>query len=94
MLPSRCLFRAVPLFAVMGRACGALSSSPTATYCRHHERLADELGQDALRSGRYPRRRNPREETPLVVETEPMVTIGKAISPAEIRPRLAQVTVE
>jgi hypothetical protein len=29
-----------------------------------------------------------------VVETEPMVTIGKAISPAEIRPRLAQVTVE
>lgn len=77
-----------------GRSCGALASSPTATYCRRHEALAAELGDEAVRTGRYPRRRKALDETPLAVETLPMVTNGTAISPAEIRPRLAQVTAE
>jgi hypothetical protein len=51
-----------------GRDCGALASSPSATYCRHHERLAAELGEDAVRTGRYPRRRNPRLETAISIE--------------------------
>lgn len=34
-----------------GRECAALASSPTATYCRHHEGLAAELGEIAVRSG-------------------------------------------
>lgn len=76
-----------------GRECGALASSPTATYCRHHEQLASELGDDAVRTGRYPRRRNPRLEAPVSIEetTTTAITSG-AITPAEVRPLLAQAT--
>jgi hypothetical protein len=83
-----------------GRDCGALASSPTAIFCRHHEELAAELGEEAVRAGNYPRRRRPREETPLVVEpipsaeTVPPKANGRVISPAEVRPRLAQVTAD
>ena len=68
-----------------GRECGALASSPTATYCRHHEQLASELGDDAVRTGRYPRRRNPRLEAPVSIEetTTTAITSG-AITPAEV----------
>jgi hypothetical protein len=81
-----------------GCQCGALAT-PTATYCRHHEQLVAELGKEAVKSGTYPRRRSPREETPLVVEPVPVVetvpvTNGTAISPAEVRPRLAQITAD
>jgi hypothetical protein len=70
-----------------------LASSPTATYCRHHERIAAELGGDAVRSGRYPRRRNSRVETPVTIEeTMATVTTNRAITPAEVRPLLAQAT--
>jgi hypothetical protein len=83
-----------------GRECGALASSPTATYCRRHEALAAELGDQAVQTGNYPRRRTPRVEMPLVIDViptatmEPVLTNGTAISPAEVRPRLAQVTAE
>jgi hypothetical protein len=68
-------------------------------YCRRHAELVEEHGEDAVRAGTYPRRRNPRVDTPLAVEATPTVetmatTNGTAISPAEIRPRLAQVTAE
>jgi hypothetical protein len=78
-----------------GRECGALASSPTATYCRHHERLAAELGEDAVRTGRYPRRRNPRVETPVTIE-EAMTTVitNAAVTPAEVRPLLARATAD
>src|SRR6188508_2356311 len=80
-----------------GRECGALASSPTATYCRRHEALAAEIGGAAVQAGNYPRHRTPREEIPLVAEGEPPTTKATtatvtAISPAEVRPRLAQVT--
>ena len=76
-----------------GRACGALASSPTASYCRHHERLAAELGDDAVRAGRYPRRRNARVETPVTIgEAMPTVGANGGITPAEVRPLLAKAT--
>ena len=77
-----------------GRECGALASSPTATFCRRHEQLVIEHGEQAVTSGRYPRRRKPRLDTALVVETEPRSSNGARITPAEIRPRLAQKTAE
>ena len=42
-----------------GQPCGALASSPDAVFCRHHERLVELHGEDAVREGRYPRQRNP-----------------------------------
>ena len=83
-----------------GRECGALASSPAATYCRRHEALAAELGDQAVRSGIYPRRRKPSEDAPLLIDpmptavTEPSITNGSTISPADVRPRLAQVTAD
>jgi hypothetical protein len=81
-----------------GRECGALASSPTATYCRRHEQLAAELGDDAVQTGSYPRRRRPREEMLLVVDetpaAQPVRTIDTAFTPSEVRLRLAQVTAE
>jgi hypothetical protein len=50
-----------------GQPCGALASSPDAVYCRHHERLVKLHGEDAIREGRYPRKRDPQSETPIVV---------------------------
>jgi hypothetical protein len=76
-----------------GRECGAPAASPSATYCRHHERLAAELGEDLIRAGRYPRRRNPHDATPVMIE-EAMTTAdthGEVI-PAEVRPLLAKAT--
>jgi hypothetical protein len=74
-----------------GQPCGALASSPDAIFCRHHEHLADVHGDDAVREGHYPRSRNPQVETQIVAETEsngrnPSV----AMSPADVRPALAQ----
>jgi hypothetical protein len=81
-----------------GQSCGALASSPTAVFCRHHEALATELGGEAVRAGSYPRRRTPREETLLVVETtetpETTPMTNGTITPAEVRPKIAQMTAE
>jgi hypothetical protein len=63
-----------------------------------HERVAAELGDDAVQTGSYARRRTPREEVLLVVDETPAAqtvpTIDSAITPSEVRPRLAQVTAE
>jgi hypothetical protein len=79
-------------------ACGALASSPSAIYCRRHEQLATELGEEVVQTGSYPRRRTPREEMLVVVDETPAAqtvpTIDTAITPSEVRPRLAQVTAE
>jgi hypothetical protein len=88
---------AVPRCAALrrdGRACGALASTPTGVFCRRHGQLAAELGEQGVQTGRYPRRRAPRDETPLVVETLPVITNGSAISPAEVRPQLSRMTAE
>ena len=74
-----------------GQPCGALATSPDATYCRHHERLAKVHGEDAVRQGRYPRKRDPQIETPVVVEIESNGGNGNVgPSPADVRPALAQ----
>ena len=53
-----------------GQPCGALACCLDAVYCPHHARLVETHGEDALREGRYPRKRNPQSETSVVVETE------------------------
>jgi len=67
-----------------GKACGALAATPTATFCRRHEQLAAEHGEQAVRTGSYPRRRVPRDETPLVMSRSPGTTSAstRARSPA------------
>jgi hypothetical protein len=75
-----------------GRACGALASSPTAVFCRHHERLVEKHGEDAVRAGRYPRRRTPRQTGRLEaqLDSDHAVNGSGAVTPAAIRPALAQ----
>jgi hypothetical protein len=73
-----------------GLPCGALASSPDATYCRHHERLLELHGEDAVRSGTYPKKRR-KAEVPVVVETETTGRNGHVlVTPAQVRPRLAE----
>jgi hypothetical protein len=66
-------------------------------FCPHHLDLVAEFGEEGLRTGSYgTRRRNP--ETPLVAEAMPAAANGNgngaAISPSEVRPRLAAMTAE
>jgi hypothetical protein len=77
-----------------GQPCGALVSSPDAVFCRHHEQLAEVHGEDAVREGRYPRSRSPQVETPIVAETESNGRNGTAMSPADVRPALAQTAAD
>jgi hypothetical protein len=74
-----------------GQPCSALASSPDAIYCRHHEQLVELHGDDAVRQGRYPRKRSPQTEIPVVVETEGNGGNRNVVmSPADVRPALAQ----
>jgi hypothetical protein len=78
-----------------GQPCGALASSPDAIFCRHHEQLAGVHGEDAVRDGCYPRSRNPQAEIPIAVQTETNGRNGSvALSPADVRPALAQVAAD
>jgi hypothetical protein len=82
-----------------GQKCTALAATPTAVFCRRHEQLAAVHGEEALRAGGYGRRRRKaRDETPLVTEAIAAASRGNAngaaISPNEIRPRLAAMTAE
>jgi hypothetical protein len=74
-----------------GRVCGTLAASPEATYCRRHEALIADFGEEAVREGRYPRKRVPATSAVAVVaEVEPTPTNANAtIDPAGIRPALA-----
>jgi hypothetical protein len=76
--------------------CGALASSPTAVFCRHHERLAKKHGEDTVRTGRYPRTRTPRTAAPLEAELESEYAANGsgAVNPAAIRPALAQAAAD
>ena len=74
-----------------GRVCGAVASSPEATFCLHHERLVEQHGEQAIKEGRYPRSRKPRTEEPVIVETEMTSSTGNGmVSPAGVRPALAE----
>ena len=73
-----------------GSACMALASSPTAEFCRHHERLVEAYGEDAVRTGTYPRKRNPKAETVVTVETQTNGRGTVRLTPSDVRPALAQ----
>jgi hypothetical protein len=74
-----------------GQPCGALASFPTADFCGHHEKLVEVHGEDAVRAGRYPRKRSPKVEIPVVAEPETTGRNGRVVlSPAQVRPALAQ----
>jgi hypothetical protein len=76
--------------------CGALASSPTAVFCRHHERLVEKHGEDAVRNGRYPRTRTPRKVAPLEADqgAENGSNGSATVSPAAVRPALAQAAAD
>jgi hypothetical protein len=74
-----------------GQPCGALAWSPDAVFCRHHERLVKLHGEEAVRAGDYPKTRSPKSEIPVVAEAETTGNDGSvALSPADVRPALAQ----
>jgi hypothetical protein len=79
-----------------GAPCGALASSPTAVFCRHHERLAEKHGEEAIRDGRYPRTRTPRAQKPIAAEVEVGFDLNGscAVTPAAVRPALAQAAAD
>jgi hypothetical protein len=80
-----------------GAPCGALASSPTAVFCRHHERLAEKHGEEEVRDGRYPRTRTPRTKAPLeaqLSESGYYANGSGAVSPAGVRPALAQAAAD
>src|SRR5262245_57304573 len=89
----------VPRCAALRRdraPCGALASSPTASFCRHHERLVETHGEEAVRNGRYPRTRTPRPRAPLEAELESEAASNGAngVTPAAVRPALAQAAAD
>jgi hypothetical protein len=79
-----------------GAPCGALASFPTAVFCRQHERLAERYGEEAIRDGRYPRSRRPRQRAPLAARPEASYesNVSGVVSPAAVRPALAQAAAD
>jgi hypothetical protein len=79
-----------------GVPCGALASSPTALFCRQHERLAEDHGEEAIRAGRYPRTRRPRRIAPLKAKpkSEYPTNGSGVVTPAAVRPALAQAAAD
>jgi hypothetical protein len=84
-----------------GKPCGARASSAEATFCAHHEGLVVIHGEEAVRAGRVPRRRNPRPEEVLMLEDTPDPASNgndavspSTISPSEIRSVLATAAAE
>ena len=73
-----------------GSPCTTLASSPDATFCRHHEGLVELHGEEAVRAGQYPRKRNPKAETVVTVETQSNGHGTIALSPSDVRPSLAR----
>jgi hypothetical protein len=80
----------------------ALASSPDGVYCRHHEKLAEKHGEKAVRDGRYPRTRTPRQIAPVEAQLESQHASGVelssngsgAVTPAAVRPALAQAAAD
>jgi hypothetical protein len=79
-----------------GAPCGALASSPTAAFCRHHERLVEKHGEEAVRAGRYPRTRTPRKTAALEahLDSDHGSNGSGAVTPASVRPALAQAAAD
>jgi hypothetical protein len=90
---------AVPRCAALrrdGQPCGALAATPEAEFCRHHERLVELHGEEAVRAGDHPRRRNPRSSEPVMLGEAlvPSAEGNGLIGPAEVRPALARAAAD
>jgi hypothetical protein len=74
-----------------GTPCGRTVAAGS-DFCVHHLTLIEEHGEQALQRGEYPRRRRANVNVaPLEVETErPMVNENGSVSPARVRPALAE----
>src|SRR5580765_8215783 len=93
---SVCRFLGVAARRRDGALCGGLACSPAAVFCRHHERLAEKYGEEAIREGRYPRRRTPRRSGAVDAESEAIQESNGSgvVSPAAVRPALAQAAAD
>lgn len=64
---------------------GALASAPEAVYCRHHEKLAELHGGDAVRAGQYPQKRSPKADIAVVAEPTNLAEAGRPAATAPSR---------
>ena len=84
-----------------GAPCGALASSPTAVFCRHHERLVEKHGEDVIREGPLPADADATSSSAgggtaritTRVERAPS-NASAAVTPAAVRPALAQAAAD
>ncbi len=73
-----------------GTACRSAALTDSA-FCSHHATLVEEFGEERVRSGDHPRRRQSTMTEPLVAEVESTLASGNGhADPAQVRPRLAE----
>ena len=73
-----------------GTACRSAALTDSA-FCSHHATLVEEIGEERVRSGDHPRRRQSTVTEPLVAEVETTLASGNGhADPAQVRPRLAE----
>jgi hypothetical protein len=64
-------------------------------FCAYHAALADELGRDVVANGDQTKKRNARQRSPVLVESEPLeLNPNPSRSPSAVRPALALTAVE
>jgi hypothetical protein len=67
-----------------GTACRSAAVADSA-FCSHHATLVEEIGEERVRSGDYPRRRQSTVIEPLVAEVETTVASGNGhTDPAQV----------
>jgi hypothetical protein len=73
-----------------GTACRSAAVTDSA-FCSHHAALVEEIGEERVRNGDHPRRRESSITEPLVAEVETALASGNGhADPAQVRPRLAE----
>jgi hypothetical protein len=73
-----------------GTACRSAAVTDSA-FCSHHATLVEEIGEERVRSGDHPRRRQSTVTEPLVAEVQTTLASGNGhADPAQVRPRLAE----
>jgi hypothetical protein len=73
-----------------GTACRSAALTDLA-FCSHHASLVEEIGEERVRNGDHPRRRESTVTEPLVAEVETTFVSGNgSADPAQVRPRLAE----
>jgi hypothetical protein len=66
----------------------ALTGEP---FCSHHVRLIEQFGEERVRAGDLPRRRQSATAEPVIPEVESAPVSGNgSADPAQVRPRLAE----